>query len=213
MSTPIWERAIDAILKDKFSISISGPNDAAWGFALCALALTYHLLNSGIYDALRSRSVHERGVQEIEHDRNIFQNADAILSEQQLEWFLYMVETDHSYKLDQTTRLDNFCRSLAGVGETFVRPGLHDTTKDLLRVMSDLREFVSLKFFVFPEKQTGENLRLCMMPAWNSDRGANPTHENFVKYDDLTDKLLSLVDKVRAGYKEYRLMIKREIVV
>ena len=213
ISTPIWERVIDGILKDQFSISISGPNDAAWGFALCALALIYHLLNAGIYDALRNQSQRERSTLEIEHDRKIFMNADAILPEQQLEWFLHQIETDHSYRLSQTTKLDKFCQALVGVGETFVRPGLHEKTGELLRAISELRDFIGLKFFVYPEKQSGDDFRLCMMPAWNCDRGANPTYENLNKYDNLSDELLSLVDKVRSAYKDYRLAVKRDIVV
>jgi hypothetical protein len=211
MSTPFWEKVLDAILKKQFDISISGPNDIAWGFALCILVLTYHFLNSGIYDALRSRSTYNREVQELEHYKAIFKTANFILTEQQLEWVLSQLETDHSYRLDQGSKLDNFCRTLAATENTFICPKLDATTKSLLSALLKLRSFTSYQFVVFPHHQVGDDFRLCMAPALNCDREGDHSPGQMKQYDVLTDQLL--VDDVREKYKAFRMCIKREIVV
>lgn len=213
MSTPLWERILDALLVKQFDINISGPNDAVWGFALCALALGYHLLNTGIYDALRARSQQERTSLEMEHDRAIFLKANAELTEQQLDWFLDLLESDHSYSSSAVTRLDKFCCILAATENVFLRKPLEECSDDLLVAANDLRKFLSINFFAFPSKQSAEDLRFCMAPELNCDRGGDQSAEQKRKYDMLTNKLSELIQQVRQQYVELRVAVKRELVL
>ncbi len=213
ISTPLWEKILDALLQKQFDVRISGPNDAAWGFALCALALVYHLVNTGIYDALRSRSKQERTSLEIEHDRSIFLKADSELTEQQLDWFLEVLSNDHSYRSSGVSRLDNFCRVLVATQNTFLRKTLDGRSNDFLVEANNLLEFISYKFFVFPSKQSGEDLRFCMVPGLNCDREGDGSPEQMAKYDALTDEVCELIKQVRKLYVELRISIKRELIV
>lgn len=213
MATPLWERILDALLTKQFDIKISGPNDAAWGFALCVLALAYHLFNTGIYDALRARSQQERTSLEIEHDRSIFLKANSELTEQQLDWFLDLLATDHSYRSSAVTRLDKFCCILAATENIFLRKPLEERADDLLVTANELLEFVNINFVVFPSNQSGEDLRFCMAPALNWDRGGDGSPEQIRKYDTLTDQLIELIQQLREHYVELRVAVKRELVV
>jgi len=209
----LWERILDALLAKQFDIRISGPNDAAWGFALCVLALAYHLFNTGIYDSLRARSQEERTSREIEHDRAIFVKANSELTEQQLDWFLDVLASDHSYRSSAITRLDKFRRVLAATENVFLRKPLEERANDFLVTANKLREFVSYKFFVFPSKQSGEDLRFCMVPALNCDREGDGSPEQMREYDTLTDQLMELVKQLRDHYAELRVAVKRELVI
>lgn len=213
ISTPLWERVLDALLTKQFDIRISGPNDSAWGFSLCVLALVYHLLNTSIYDSLRSRAQQERASLEIKHDRAIFSKADSEMTEQQLDWFLDILETDHSYRSIAVTRLDRFCRVLAATENTFLQKILGERANDFLATANKLREFISYKFYVFPSKQSGEDFRFCMVPALNCDREGDGSPEQMQKYDALTDELLELTKQLREIYVQLRITVKRELVV
>ena len=170
MSTPLWERVLDAILKRELNVSISGENDAAWGFSLCALGLFYHLINSGIYDALSSRSKRERAAQEAEHDRSIFMEADNLLGEGQLDSIASMLGSDHSIKSDDSALIDRYCDFLSAAGNTFIQPNLRSHTQEFLQSLVKLRHFIGNNFDMYPYNQTSLNYRICMAPNLNCDR-------------------------------------------
>ena len=63
---------------------------------------------------------------------------------------------------------------------------------------------MSVNFWVFPEKQTAGNMRLCMRPHYNIDRGGYGVPDGFKKYDTATDNLTALSDAVKSFYRNYR---------
>lgn len=213
MSTSIWELVFDAILKREFDISVSGGNDAAWGFALCVLALLYHLINSGIYDALQHRATQDRTIQEVAHDRAIFTMADGILNEKQLDSIISQLLTDHSMRFSDTSQLEKFSRQLAEIGNTFLRPSINDHTQELLKAFHKLSNFTANKFDMFPYHQNNDNYRICMAPNLNCDRAGNCSQETMKQYDILTNDLASLINDVQIKYNAWRLNLKRQLVI
>ena len=67
---------------------------------------------------------------------------------------------------------------------------------------------MTLNFFVYPETQTGEYIKLCMHPNWNVDRGGHGDPEDLKKYDEAAEKLRELSNNVTRSYKNYRQAMK-----
>jgi hypothetical protein len=213
MSTPLWELIASAILKRQFDISISGSNDAAWGFALCVLGLLYHMANTGFYDLLQNSRDAERKRREQVHDAEIFRKASEILSEGQLVGFIRELEDDHSYYLDEANVIDRFCRLLATTDSSFLNPILVERVSELLVAWNRLSAFKAVKFFVYPRGQTGPGLRLCMTPELNMDREGNALPEEMRRYNALRDELEVLTGDMLSRFNEFRAAVKRELVI
>ncbi len=213
MSTQLWEAILNAFLEREFNLSVSGTNDAAWGFALCVLGLLYHMANTGFYDLLKGNEARARRQLEIEHDKGIFQKANELLKQEYLENFIDIVQSDHSYYMDQCSRIEEFARYLAITSNHFLTPSLFDVTRRLLIAWSELGQFLSYKFFVFPKNQIDPPLRLCMQPGLNMDREGNGSPEQVAKYDELTNQLEALTNAFIAEYRNFRKTVKNELVI
>lgn len=213
MSTQLWERIVVAVLKSEFNISISGDNDAAWGFALCVLGLAYHMANTGFYELLKGNEARARVELEQQHDRAIFQKTNELLSDQQIEQFIQSLQDDHSYYMNESGRIDNYARFLATTSNHFLRPTLADATRRFLLAWSELGHFISYKFFVFPNNQKEPPFRLCMTPGLNMDREGDGSPHQLAKYNKLTEELESLAEKTIGQYRTLRRAIKDELVI
>ena len=213
MSTEFWETILDAALKRQFDISISGSNDAAWGFALCALGLVYHMANTGLYDLSLSTELRARKQQEVLHDKEIFLKANKILTEEQVVEFIETLESDHSYYFDEAARLSRFARFLAATSNQFLTEPITERVRDFIRAFNELGEFLSYKFYVFPKGQTGPNTRLCMTPGLNMDREGDGSPEQAQKYEALTNQLEVLSRKVKQHYSALRKSAKIALVI
>jgi len=213
MSTPLWERALNAILTKEFQFSITDGNDAAWGFALCVLGLIYHTSNSAIYELLNERLTSQRKDDELAHDRAIYRNADALLQEQQFLSFMRTLLGDHSYHMQNMERIDKFVRYLAPTSNQFLSPTLRAAAAAFVEAAYQHGEFVALQFFVFPKGQTESNVRLCMKPGWNCDREGSGSPEQIRMYDQLTKELETLSNTVISRYHDLRSAVKQELVI
>ena len=213
MSTQLWELVASEILKRELNISVSGSNDAAWGFALCVLGLAYHMANTGFYDLLKSNEIRARKEQERNHDLEIFREARLILSDQQIEDFVETLQSDHAYYMDKCSQIDKFARYLASTSNQFLTPSISKATERFLMAWSEAGSFLSYKFFVFPNSQTEPPFRLCMTPGLNMDREGNGSPEQVKKYDGLTSELEQLTDKLIVEYRALRSEIKSALVI
>jgi len=213
MSTPVWKAILDAVLKRQFDISISGGNDVAWGFALCVLGLVYHMANTGLYELLQNTVHRARKEQEVLHDKEIFSKVNEIMTEEQIVAFIYNLENDHSYYFEEATRVIQFARFLAATGNQFLTQPLSERVQDFIKASNELGEFLGHKFFVFPKEQTGQNLRLCMVPRLNMDREGDGSLEQSRKYDALTDELEVLSRKLIQQYRALRGNVKTALVI
>lgn len=213
MSTQLWELVASVILEREFNISVSGSNDAAWGFALCVLGLAYHMANTGFYDLLKSNEVRARKEQEANHDLDIFRKARLILNDEQIEYFVETLQCDHAYYMDQASRIDKFTRYLASTSNQFLTPSIQKATGRFLVAWSEAGSFLSCKFFVFPNHQTEPPFRLCMTPGLNMDREGSGSPDQVKKYDGLTSELEQLTDKLIAEYRALRSEIKGALVI
>lgn len=213
MSTQLWEEIANKVLQTQFDISVSGENDAAWGFTLCVLGLLYHMANTGFYELLKWNKTHARQELERQHDRAIFERVSQILNDQQIENFVQSLLDDHSYYMDESGRVDSFARFLATTSNHFLRPPVADAVRRFLLAWMELAQFISYKFFVFPNNQKEPPFRLCMAPELNMDREGSGAPEQVATYDELTKELEILSERTIDEYRTFRTAIKNELVI
>lgn len=213
MSTKLWELVANALLEKELNLSISGGNDAAWGFALCVLGLLYHMANTGFYELLTNNEARARRQLEIEHDKGLFNTANEILNQERLESFIEVLENDHSFYMDESGRIDEFARFLAMTSNHFLTPLLAEATNNMLLAWRELGHFLSYKFSIFPKNQVNSPYRLCMAPSLNMDREGNGSADQVGRYDELTAKLETLASKLVAAYRDFRRLVKSELVI
>lgn len=213
MATPLLDKVISVALERAFEIQVTGEDDVVWGFSLVVVALIYHLLTTSLYQLVdRNEKIAIRN-RHLEHDKAKFEKANGLMNEEFLSGFLMLLGNDHSYYMSSTSKLQEFCIFLDRDENQFLSEALVDVVKSFNDAAVVFLSFSSNKFFVFPNHQTGDNLRLCVVPRLNLDREGSGAPEQRKKYDDLTIELESLIDDLRSKYRAYRAEIKRVLVV
>ena len=149
----------------------------------------------------------------LEHDRNIFTNAASLLAERHLINFFDTLLSDHSYTLSDVRPIDKLILFYEEIQNRYLNNKLNKATDNLVLAIDKVRSFVSLNFFVYPEGQTGENLRLCMYPEFNIDRGGATSKEKMRKYDEWRDQLEDIVKDARTKYDIYRQTVKKKLFI
>jgi hypothetical protein len=213
MVTPLLDRVVSAFLEKSFEINITGGNDVAWGFALVAIGLAYHLSTTSIYELVGRKEKLALLQKQIGHDKAIFLQANELMSGDFLSDFIYWIGNDHSYQIEDTRKLERFCQYLARDENQFLHKELVSATQELLKSSAKFLEFSAYKFFNFPVSQMGENPRLCMVPALNIDREGDGSPEQAAKYDALTNELESLIDNLRERYRAFRTEVKKALII
>lgn len=64
MSTPLWLGIVNNLFEAQFQISITDNSDTTWGFALCCLGLSYHLMSTGLHEVaiiINSKNLSQKG--------------------------------------------------------------------------------------------------------------------------------------------------------
>jgi hypothetical protein len=84
----------------------------------------------------------------------------------------------------------------------------------LIAGIDGLLVFLATHFFVFPRRQeASEDIRLCMHPDLNVDRGGMGEPEAVQRYSGLQAELDDLVRVVRKAYDSYRTAVKHSLYV
>jgi hypothetical protein len=149
----------------------------------------------------------------IEHDRKIFQKANKLLPEEVLESILSNLKNDHSYYLLELKDIENFIIYFEKTENYFLCEKLDFLRRELIALLQNLDNFLGLKFFRYPEEQTGDNTRFCLQPDLNIDREGHPSEYTFTEYGKLTEALENHCIKASKKYKEYRLQIKKMLII
>ena len=143
------------------------------------------------------------------HDERLFRESDLIVAERLLRDFLDQLQTDDSYFLSITRKIDKFRSFFAEAGNQFINEELSKQLRTLLEKIDALLLFLAQHFFVFPESQPyPDDLRLCLYPNLNADREGPSTSETMAKYVAFQEQLDHLAKAVRAAYRDYRSVVK-----
>ncbi len=148
-----------------------------------------------------------------EHDRAIFARADAIVDEKRFGIFLDDLRCGHNYYSNQLLQLTMFINFFEEEGNQYLIRSLCMKSTALHDKLSELGAFLSVNFFWYPDNQTSSNVRLCMYPEFNVDRGGSGSEKERIFYDKHSKELTILVCDSEKKYKDYRKHIKTELQI
>lgn len=149
----------------------------------------------------------------LEHDRRIFTESEKLLTERQLQHFCEQLITDHSYYIEAALPIDRFCAFFDEVGNHFISRTLQSKSLELVSKLRQLRAFLGTNFWDWPPHQTGDNLRLCLHPELNVDRGGSSSVEHTQRYGRYEQQLYRHTEAVEEALADYRQAIKRELTL
>jgi hypothetical protein len=173
----------------------------------------YQAIEKELLPKMSEQTLETTSAEVIEHDKNIFKDSDKILSEEKLNALLYSLRNDHSYNWSSAVDVINYIRYFEKIQNNFLCENINGLKEEFITLLDNLYSFSGSKFFVYPEKQTGDNTRFCLQPNLNIDRGGHPSEYTFTEYDKLTKTLEIHCVGVYEKYKEYRLQIKKMLII
>lgn len=213
MSTSLIEKIVEVLFEKTFNLALTGSSDVAWGFGLVCTGLIYHLINTGLFELVTTEKKHIEIESKKAHDKNIFQQANELMKEEEFSDLLSWLLNDHSYTTNKCRKLEMFCDFLVKTENQFLLNELKTPAQSFLSCSHRLIEFLCLRFFVYPSSQTRTDMRLCMQPSWNIDRDGGGSPEEFEKYAKLTKELEQYVLDTQKHYHELRKNIKNQIFI
>ncbi|MCO6427031.1 hypothetical protein [Nitrosomonas communis] len=213
MATPFWEEILLAVLKKEYELDLAPGGNIPWGFALVVIGLLYHLTSNSLLQFIEYKDREKSVSNRVKHDSDIFKASQEILGEKFLTNFFEWLLSDHSYCTNDSSKLHEYAEYHHFPENHYIDTELQDAALKMSKALNQLLHWMSLNFWVFPEKQTGENMRLCMHPHWNVDRGGHGEPDNFKKYDEATDKLSNLSEEVKSTYRVYRGLVKKKLFI
>ena len=155
----------------------------------------------------------ELSANERAHDESLFREADAILPEATLRGFLYTLASGNEYEAYGVRPVDSFLRLSDLAGKQFIVPSLRVSHQRCAATLGELRAFLSRHFFVYPMNQRERNLRYCLYPEHNIDRGGDGSAASMAHYEEHRDALEDLVDQVEEAYKAYREAVRKDLAL
>lgn len=214
ISTPFWQKLIVAVLKQRYNFDLMPGGNVWWGLALVVLGLSYHITTYTLLKYIEYKKYKFEGKKKEKirkHDIKIFKNSEKLLKEQDLIDFLEWIRSDHSYKNKDLTQLYKYAEFLLFLENYYVDKDLQKAAIALGKSIENLLNFMALHFCEYPPNQKSENIKFCLHPEWNIDRGGS--WEHIKKYKNCVEKLEELCEKVEKNYKTYRLLIKKKLLV
>jgi len=206
----MFERLLDAFI-EQFSPSEGSVWDSVLSWKTSTIVLALVLVGLLTFRKQVLRWVTRNGRREA--DRGVFERADALMSERQVLSLLDELARTHSYLFGEMEPLKCFARFFREEGNQYLDKGVRSRLERTLEVLNALWEFVATQFFVYPERQGSDTLRLCMQPEWNIDRAGRGTREEIARYDELSDQLEGLVAVAEKRYRQYRGEVKSRLQV
>ena len=145
----------------------------------------------------------------IEHDRDLFQSADSILSEVMIDHFLDDVVGDHSYRKGLRASVADFTDFLGRESNIFKNRRLRKSASQAHDTFQELMWFLAKHFFFHPKGQEiDEHTRYCMYPEFNVDRGGDLSPERVSFYSEQAERLKDICRAAETAYIQWRRDIK-----
>lgn len=149
-----------------------------------------------------------------QHDIEIFQKADAIMSEKNLVGLLESLQAGHCYRDSQSSKLDEFLWFFDYESNRYVSKKLYDLAERLCDALHELGRFLwaSDAFFDVPRGGPGNDQLFKLYPAYEiiERRGVDET-EYHKQRSEYVDKLEKIVETTRQAYKDYRIHIRETL--
>jgi hypothetical protein len=159
--------------------------------------------NKDIDNSIKAKEVDESK----EHDKNIFNNLDSLMSENFIKEFLIKLGYDCYHKDDKNV-VDIYVCEANNTKNKYLNEKINDKHSSFLDSLNKkLFKFLTLNFFVCDNNQEER----CLYPEKNGDKNYKATQEEMKFYDEKGNELGLLIAEVKEKYREYRLTIKKEL--
>ena len=212
MSSPLWERVLEALLSQSLNLSITKGGDVKWGFALVLVGVVYHVVTTSLFH-LTTQFVEAPKVQaRAAHDKAIFEAFASRLDEKWLNGFINWLLVDHSYMSDEEERLRLAVEFLSEASNNFLDPKIQAKAEAFKTAITTFLKFTS-NFDTFPYNQTERPYRICLAPTLNMDRAGSGSTEAVAKYDGLALELDQISSEMTGCYREFRNEIKQQLAI
>jgi len=149
----------------------------------------------------------------VAHDTGIFSASDALLKERELEYFLELLGSDHSYRSESRLKLTALSMYFSETGNQYLLQELADSTSNFVQQLNSLQRFLWQHFFSYPNHQARQNPQFCMYPDLNIDRGGDGTPKSGTIYVKRTLELNDLIASTEDAYKVYRRLVKEHLFI
>jgi hypothetical protein len=107
-----------------------------------------------------------------------------------------------------------FCEFFDKTQNQYLNSNLASLSLELSKSINKLIEFLTYRFFDFPENQSTEaDTQFCLQPDLCIDRALSVSKEDMIEYDRLVENLYSLVNEASKAYVSYRKAIKERLFV
>lgn len=215
IGTPFWESIISAVLSKEYNLDLAPGGNASWGYALVVLGLAYNFVTNSLTKYIEYKESNLQENNAIQHDIQVFKASQFIWEENDQKYFFEELLTDHSYWSHDAINPRKYIDYHTSPENEFINEEIQSAVTEMLNHLHELLDWMSVNFWVFPEKQNSSErgLRLCLHPHWNIDRGGFGEPDNFSKYDEVSDKLSELTKIYRDSYVAYRKLVKRRLFI
>lgn len=144
----------------------------------------------------------------LEHDKEIFQRAQAILSEDALRRFLEPLFEADEYLAKDYIPVKEYFRFLSAADNEFVSDELQVRCQAMLRAFNVLFNFLAYNFFPFGDTASFE--RLVLHPRLNVDRGGEIG--GMAEYAKWQENLDNILDSAYIAWREFRRAVKQLLI-
>jgi len=196
-----------------FSLEFMPGGNGPWGLALVIAALAYGFACTALLNFLiQSREARKERERRL-HELAILQRSRDILPEKELLSYLKWLVADHSIRSGVSARVQSFATYHEKEGNVYLDGELQRAALAVGKNFQTLLEWMSSTFKVYPEDQTGEDIKLCMLPHLNSNRAGKGLPEKVSQYDEAACTLKELSDEVGVSYTTYREALKEKLLI
>ena len=183
-----------------------------WGIVLVVAALLYALLYF-ILSRFPAMSAEEKEARERRlHDTAVMKGSLEIFPEKALFSFLKLLVADHSLRSGDSTRIQRYAAYHEEGNNVYLDGDLQGAVEKVVMNLRSLLEWMSSTFKVYPEDQTGESIKLCLLPHLNSNRAGKGLPEKVAEYDEGARTLKELSGNVGTTYTAYREVLGKKLL-
>ena len=196
IATPIWQPIVQTLLMRVFGVNFDQPSSPWVGVTLVIAGLVYHTVtHAGESGALRSALTTS-----VEHDKRLADQVRTMLPESKVNDMLGSLGGAHAYGRHDSILLRESDNLLASGEFHFLDNDIMESCGRLKQASSNLRDFTSQYFFVYPRHQTRDDRQYAMLPDLCCDRDGDGSYEQMARYDEITAQLNERIRNYRAAY-------------
>ena len=149
-----------------------------------------------------------------QHDSDIFNKSNAILSERKLADILNWLQTNKFYFDDQSSDIKGYLMFFEEEGNQFISKSLLRKSKLLQESMNKLFDFLVQHFFSEPSSiQSSANFKYFLYPELDPGRHTRVPAEDAKIYFSCLKQLDEIINDVRIAYREYRIAVKKQLYI